>query len=275
MKFLYQDSHMTTIKREEDELLASSLFLSSDYEITAMLRVDVRSFRVKRACLDTYRSPGNCLNGGKDLPQLVGFEAYFNEGRELLRAVGNEGNGVPRDLFNECVNGIIQAETYLLEERGFPSPRAYEEFWEKSYATSCRYYAHVARATYTWYEYLGHTQRRGNLFNRYKSCAVYQKRDGDLVAQGSFSDSFHELGLSAQLRRDGVIADISGNFIRTRDPVCLEVEQRLASLKGKPVTELGKRDIREMLGGAEGCVHLADIANDLRKAIAAALKRPH
>ena len=273
MRVLYQNSYVTTVKREGDELLASSFFLSSGYEATAALRVDVSSFRVKRARLDIYRSPGNSLNGGKDLPHLEGIEAYFNEAGQLLQAVGKEGNGIPRDLFNECLNGIIQAETYVFEERGFPSPRAYEEFWEQFYSDSCRFYRHLARTTHTWYEHVGPTSRRGNLFNRYKNCAVYRTPDGNMAATGSFSDSFHELGLTVLLQRDGLITGVSGNFIRVPDPVCAESEKHLASLTGKLVTGLGKKDIRAMVGGAEGCMHLLDIANDVRKAATAALEQ--
>ncbi len=120
------------------------------------------SFRVRRARLDIYRSPGNSLNGGKDLPHLEGIEAYFNEAGQLLQAVGTEGNGMTRDLFNECINGMIQAETYVYEERGFPSPRAYEEFWEQYYSHSCRFYTHLGRTTHTWYRACGrHTAARG------------------------------------------------------------------------------------------------------------------
>ncbi len=272
MRVLYQNSYVTTVMREGDELLASSFFLSSCYEATATLRVDVSSFRVKRARLDIYRSPGNSLNGGKDLPQLEGIEAYFNEAGQLLQAVGNEGNGIPRDLVHECLNGIIQAETYLFEERGFPSPRAYEEFWEKFYSDACRYYTHLARTKQTWFGHLGCPHRQGNLFNRYKTCAVYQMMDGTLIAQGSFSDSFHELGLSVLLQQDGLITGVSSNFIRIPDPVCSESATHLALLTGKQFTKLSKRDIKAMVGGAEGCDHLLDIANDIRKAVTATLE---
>lgn len=94
-----------------------------------------------------------------------------------------------------------------------------------------------------------------------------------MVTTGSFNDSFQELGLSVLLQRDGLITDISGNFIRTRDPVCVETEQFLASLTGKLVTELDRKDIRTTLGGAEGCVHLVDITNDVCKAVTVALEQ--
>lgn len=260
--------------REGDELLAESYLLSSVMEATATLRVDASRFRVRHARWDIYRSPGGSLNRGKELPQLNGIEAYFQEARQLLQAVGDEGNGIPRELFNECVNGIIQAETFLYAERGFRSPREYEEFWEKFYTNSCRYYKHLERTTQTWYDFVGDPGRQGRLFNRYKSCQVFRTMDGTLVANGSFVDSFHELGVSMLLDASGLITAISGNFIRPPDQICVESEKHLASLPGRFISDMSKKDVIAAVGGAEGCMHLMDIVNEVRKAAAAALAEP-
>jgi hypothetical protein len=272
MRLVYQSGYSTTVRREGDELLAESFLLSSYMEAVASLRVDVSGFRVRHAQWEIYRSPGGSLNGGRVLPQVNGIETYFKEAGRLLRAAKEDGGEVPRELFNECVNGIIQAETFLYYERGFGSPREYEEFWEKSFTDSCRYYKHLERTTQTWCGFVGDLNRQGRLFDRYKSCQVFQTMDGTMVANGSFVDSFHELGVSMLLDAEGLITAVSGNFIRPPDQVCVESEKYLASLPGRFVGGLSRKDVAALIGGAEGCVHLMDIVNEVRKAAAAALE---
>lgn len=273
MRALYYNNYVNTIRWEGDELLAESYFLSTQFEAAAVLRVDVRSFRVKEARWDIYRSPGGALNGGQIVPELNGIAAYFDGVQDIMKKTRGLGGGLPRVLFTECVKGLIQAETYVYKERGYPTTRDYDEYWNTSYLNQCRYYSNLDRVTLSWFDYVGDPHREGCIFNRYKNCAVYQTVDGTMVANGSFIDSFHELGVSMLLRKDGLITAVSGNFLRPPDPVCVESEQHLASLPGKFVTDLSKKDLAAVVGGAHGCAHLLDIVDDVCRAVTVVIQQ--
>lgn len=272
MRALYHQFYSSSVRREKNELLAESFFLSTRGEAVGSLRVDVSSFKIGEARWDIYRSPDGRLNGGRSLPEIEGMVAYFEDVRQILRTVGDQGGGLPRELIAECIKAIIQAETYVFRERGFSTTRDYDEHWNRMYLNGCRYYSHLDRVTLSWFDYVGDPGRQGCLFNRCKSCAVHRMLDGTMVASGSFSDTFHELGVSLLLTGSGVVTAVSGNFLRPPDPVCVECEQRLMGLPGKNLARLGRKETAAMLGGAEGCLHLLDLVNDLCRAAAVAVE---
>lgn len=268
MRALYHQFYSSSVRREKDELLAESYFLSTRGEAVASLRADVSSFEVREARWDIYRSPDGGPRGGRSVPEIKGMVAYFEDVHRILRTVGDEGGGLPRELIAECVKAIIQAETYVYRERGFPTTRDYDQHWNRMYLNGCRYYSHLDRVTLSWYDYVGDPDRQGCLFNRCKSCTVHQMLDGTIVACGSFSDTFHELGVSLLLTGSGLVTAVSGNFLRPPDPVCVECEQKLMGLPGKNLARLTKKETAALIGGAEGCLHLLDLVNDLRRAAA-------
>jgi len=275
MEVLYQGSFFSTVKRVHGgELLAETFFISTAFEAVGWLRVGLKSFEIKEARWDIYRSPDNSLNGGRNSPELKGVEAYFKVGGDLRRAVGGVGGGLPQELLAECIRGIIQAETFVFAERGYPTARAYEEFWKKTYLNSCRKYSNLDRVIQSWYDHVGDCTRNGCLFTRNKSCSVYRQPDGSLMATGGFSDSFHELSVCLSIAGiGGVITACTGNFLRAPDPVCFENVDHLASLIGKDIANLSKKELAKDTGGPQGCNHLVDIIYDTGKAVAAAKQK--
>lgn len=268
MEALYHSSSFTTVKTlPGGELLAECFYLGTDIEAVGKLQVDAKSFSIRGARWDIYRSPGGSLNGGRDLPELLGVEAYFNSGGDLRRAAGGEGGGLPRELLAECVRGIIQAETFIFNERGYPTARAYEESWKKMYSDSCRYYSNLDRVTRSWFDHVGGLLRSGCLYNRCKSCSVRRLPEGGLTAAGSFSDSFHELGVHLSLTGEGVATTCTGNFLRAPDRVCFENAGHLDYLVGKKIAALNKKMVAAGLGGPQGCNHLVDIVYDIARAV--------
>ena len=272
MRVLYQNSYVTTVKREGDELLASSFFLSSDYEATAALRVDVSSFRVKRARLDIYRSPGNSLNGGKDLPQLEGIEAYFNEAGQLLQAVGNgrkrNSPGPVQRVHQRHHPGgdlrLSRSEAFLHPghtrssgSNSTPIPAASTRTWR----------APLTPGSGMW----ATRSARGTCSTAIRAAQFTGSRTAPWWPQVISAIPFTSWGYLVLLQQDGLITGVSGNFIRVPDPVCAESDNHLASLAGKQFTGLSKKDSEPWWEEQEGCMHLLDIANDLRKAATAAL----
>ncbi|MDF9407509.1 DUF2889 domain-containing protein [Pelotomaculum isophthalicicum JI] len=272
MKILYQSNSFSTVKvNHGDELLVNSSLISTDFEAVGQMVTDLKSFRIKKARWDIYRSPDGSMNGGKELPELAGVEAYFSAGGFLRRVVGDEAGGLPRELLAECVKGLIQAETFVFIDRGYPSAKAYEDYWDEIYLNACRYYSNLERIARRWFDYVGYCHRERNLFNRFLCCRVCGLDNGHLTASGSFSDSFHELGVCVDLNDGGTVVDCTGNFLRAPDQVCFENREHVLKLIGKKIARMEKKEIGELVGGPHGCNHLVDIVHGIGKAVAVSL----
>ncbi|MDD4170503.1 MAG: DUF2889 domain-containing protein [Desulfotomaculaceae bacterium] len=268
MQALYQVNRFITVDTlGEEQLLAKSILTSTDFEAVGQLITDQSSLRIEQARWAIYRSPGNRLNGGQELPGLKGVEAYLNSGKELTRLVGQEAGGLPRELLAECVRGIVQAESFIFKKRGFPAPQAYEDHWDRGYLSTCRYYSNLELGLRRWYDHIGYCERSQNLYNRSKSCTVCRQDDGGLTASGSFIDSFHEIFVQLTLDSNGIAAGCSVNYLRAPDPVCAESSEHIVKLIGKDMTQLKKKGIGNLVGGAQGCEHLVDIIYDLSRAV--------
>lgn len=273
MEVLYQSNVFSSVKKvHSEELLASSSFLSTELEAVAQLRADIKSFRITEARWDIFRSPGDVLNGGRNLDELKGVEAYFSAGGALRKAAGDEGGGLPRELLADCVRGIIQAETFVFTGRGYPTAKEYEQYWDGMYLDSCRYYSNLDRVQRKWFDYVDSSMGRTCLFNRSKSCVVYRQPGGELSAFGAFSDSFHELGVHVSFTGEGVITSSTGNFLRAPDQVCFENSAHLSLLVGKSIAGIGKKEVAVEVGGPQGCSHLVDLIYDVGKAVARGVK---
>lgn len=264
MKVLYNRSLFCTVKRlHQGDILAETSLVGTDCEAVAGIRADLKTYHVKWAGWEIFRSPGGTLDGSGEVDGIVGKEAYFNIGGELRKELGDAFGGVPGELLSECVRGLIQAETFIQVERGYPTPQSYDAYWKEFYKDSCRYYSNLDRISEEWHDYVGDAARRGNLYNKNKCCTVYLRSDGGYTSTGTFMDSFHEMGVVLYLSPDGIAIDCAGNFLRAPDRVCFENAEHLPRLMGKKVPGLSKKDIAATAGGPQGCVHLVDILYDL------------
>jgi hypothetical protein len=267
MELIYQKCWHCTVKRvHAGELLAETTVLGTETEATGRLKVDQNSYEIKDARWEVFRSPGGIYNGSSEAPGLIGATAYFNIGRELRREVGDTAGGLVRDLLAQCVSGIIQSETFLFQERGFPTLRAYSEHWRKFQANTCRYQSNLDRVVRWWDEFVGGLKHGLNLFNRSKYCSVYLV-EGGIIAHCGFSDSYHELGLSCKLDLNGQVKECTGSFLRAPDRVCYECALLTSGLKGLELTGYSKKQLSEIVGGPQGCEHLLDLTEELRKAV--------
>lgn len=266
MKIIAQSNFFSLVERvHNDELYAKSFYVSTGYEATGWLKVALDNFRVKDARWDIFRSPNNILNGGDYVDKLKGETAYLAIGSKLRQAPGDEREGLPREVLAECVRAIIQAESFLYVERGFPTAQAYEEHWNKMYLNSCRFYSNLDRVEQQWCEHVGDYPREQNLFNRSKGCVICRQADGSLLATGSFIDSFHELGIYVSLSEKGIVTSCTGSFLRAPDHVCFENTRHLNLLAGNNIINMSKKDIGKIAGGSEGCDHLVDMLNEIRR----------
>lgn len=269
MPLVYSNSFVTTVHRlNAGELIARSHLLATDCEAAASIRAATASFAVSEARWDILRSPEGRLNGGRDVVELQGAEAYLGAG-PVLRAATRADGELPRRLLAECVKGIIQSETYLFPDRGFADSETYEADWKKNYTGSCRLYSNRDYHGRSWFEHVAERAWSDSLFIRCKTATVTAAGEG-LALSGSFSDSFHELGVTLTIA-DGAIAAAYGNFLRAPDPVCTRTPAVLAALRGRKLADIGKESIGQQIGGPQGCAHLADLIDFLLQAARAAL----
>lgn len=266
MQLVFQ-SHFSTIVKTNDykEILADSYYVSTKHEATGHIQANIDDFIIAKANWDVCRSHRVHEIGSADVNHLIGQEAYFNVGPALNEAFGSVG-AFQKELIAECVRGIIQAETYLYNERGFESPESYDNAWKIMYLNSCRYYSHLDRVVNKWHEHVGKLDRLDYLFHRNKTCSIIDNNEKNLLVTGYFSDSFHQMGVMMGLT-DGVIVNCTGNLLRAPDKVCFETGAYLTGLVGMNVNELNKKEASKTIGGSQGCSHLVDIVSEMVRSI--------
>lgn len=269
MKAVYQSTYSCFVERQGEELTAKSVFISTDCEVSAQIIVDVKSFKIKQARWDAFRLPDGYTRIVKEIPELIGVEAYFYAGNFIRRIVGEEMNSIPLELIIECVRGVGQAEAFLIPERGFSTLEDFDEYCVTIGQDSCRYYSNLDRIVMSWTEYMGeHSYSRDKgLFYRHKNYQVFQKPDGNFLASSGFIDSFHEIVLVTSFTQDGLVSECGGDFLRAPDKLCFEIVELLPRLIGKKLAEMNKKEIAALVGGSDGCTHLFEICWDLGRAI--------
>lgn len=242
-------------------MFGRTAFLSTELECAASLRVNIRSFHIEKARWEVYRGPGGPLS--RDIPELAGVEAYLGSGNSLRQAVLKDCGGKALSLISETVRGIIQAETFVYRERGYQDAKSYDDYWEKMYIDTCRYYSNLDRISRRWEDHVSSQKRCNNLFNRFKGISVAE--DGDMYsAAASLSDSFHEVGINLALEKEsGAVTAVDCRLLRAPDPVCFESGCFGQNLLGQKLPSMSKKEIAGALTGSQGCVHIIDLCSDL------------
>jgi hypothetical protein len=257
MTVLYQSNYFTAVQKNGADVVARCQLLSTELEAVAAVTVAADTFRISAARWDICRSRGGARNSGRDIPALLGVEAYLGSGPALRSALKDDGD-IAYSLVAECVKGIIQSETYLYVERGYGNADNLQAFWKKNAVSSCHLYSNIPRITRSWNEYVTVRAWPDNLFCRFKTACVAAGPDGADTVRGSFCDSFHELVISLAVDKNAITA-CEGEFLRAPDPVCPETLDNLAALVGRPLAEITKNFIGERIGGPAGCSHMTDL----------------
>ncbi|MEL7656077.1 MAG: DUF2889 domain-containing protein [Bacillota bacterium] len=260
---LEQNCMFCTVNKEGKHIASTTVFIGKNFEVQAQLLVDINSFQICRAEWEISRAYGNISLGKGNALELIGAEAYFNMKQALDKLKEPNGGTRIKSLFFECVKGLIQAETYVFAERGFSSEAAYETYWHEREKNGCRYYSHPNDWDSGWFEYVGSYKRQSNLFNKCKNYRL-MKNGSDLVGQGSFSDSYHEMSAELHFNKiTGIISRCELLIFRAPEGICFENRMHGAKLVGTNCYTLTRRQVTEIVGGAQGCYHLADLITDL------------
>jgi hypothetical protein len=266
MTLIYHSNIFTVVTRIGlGQLVARSTLLATGWEATASISAATATFVIADARWDICRSPGSAHNGGRPVPALSGVAAGLGSGPALRAAARDEGD-LPYRLLAECVKGIVQSETYLFRERGYPDAETYEKSWKENYTGSCRRYSDRTYHGRSWYEHVTDRAWSDFLFSRVKTAAVTAGADDSLDIAGSFTDSFHEFGARLTVH-DGVVTAAQGAFLRAPDDICTESTAAFAALPGTPLASLGREAVARHLGGPQGCVHMADLVTHMLHAI--------
>lgn len=266
MEAIFNRRWTCVVKKLPAFLEVEAYYLDTARELSVRLEVEPRTFAIMRATSESCRGPeGREHCRVREIPELAGIPAYFEAGRELQRVRWE--SELERLLLAECVRSVIQAETFLLPERGFNSAEAYDEYWEQMYRNSCRYYSHLDRVRRRWMEHVAEQERFSLLYVRHCTLSVYRGGGGSsgLLLTGAFGDSFHELNLVLEVARPGgSVVSASACMLRGPDEVCREAMELATGLVSGQIAALkSKKEVAALLGGQDGCVHLIDLAYNL------------
>lgn len=242
-------------------LYARTAFLSTELECATILRVNINTFHIEKARWEVYRGPGGPLSA--DIGGLTGVEAYLGSGNALRQAVLKDCGEKALPLISETVRGIIQAETFIFLERGYRDAKSYDDYWEKMYINTCRYYSNLDRISRRWEDHVSDQNRFNNLFNRFKGISVAEG-DGVYSASASLSDSFHEVGVNLTVDKSmGAVTAVNCRLLRAPDPVCFEAGEFGQNLLGQKLPAMSKKEVAGALAGSQGCIHIIDLCSDL------------
>jgi len=242
---------------------AVATYLSFAAEYTVQMTVEAGSFRILGGQWEVSRPTAELVCGKAAFPaSLIGAEAYLS-----FRFPEDISAFMPKRivrLVRDCVRGLIQAETWLLPERGFASDSEYDAVFDDIYQGGCRAYSHPHEDEETWMQYVGEYRREWNLFNRTKTFVVDRdETSGQLRVSGSFCDSFHEMLVRfAASAKTGEV--ISSDFVFKRAPmsICFSCEELAQGLVGMRLP-LDKAQLAALAAGGEGCSHIFDLLCDL------------
>lgn len=264
---VYQRSWHSHVRRQVEGLLVEAFYLDMEREYCARMQVHPLSFEVLTAQFEVYREPGREGCKTIEIPQMNGLEAYLGSGPKLRKALEDLDGGFANELFAEGVRAVVQAETFLWQERGFDSPLHYSRHFGEIFKNACRYYSFPERVTREWCDYAG-TQRDGILFSRSKEQLLYGAGD-ELLLLGSLNDSFHGAVLRLELTgEEEKVKRVKGFLPRVPDEVCREAAAYAEALEGQKLAGMDKKKVAALMGKGEGCVHLIDLAGDALKTLA-------
>ena len=256
----------------EKELISQAMLLSTRYEYSATLCATKDEFKITRAYYSIHRCPDMSKRVEADIPELIGGSAQADGVKAIKDLKDFSGDGNIKELLIECVRGMIQAETYLLEELGFKTREEYEEDWRIDKDGYCRAYWNTAPPIEEWPTYIGAYEhyRTENFYNKYKSYVILQKNEGEAIINGVYNDSFHEM--HSEITYDLANRNINAfDMIVCRAPhaPCYELSYTAAdSFIGKSIDSFPKREVGKLIGGGPGCFHLVDIVYDMASAAA-------
>ncbi|MCB6993526.1 DUF2889 domain-containing protein [bacterium 210820-DFI.6.37] len=272
MEILKQAGIMNRVSLQGKELLSRTLYLDRQYEMEGVIRADVRSLVIQDAWQEVLKAPDQACTGLRRVPFPQGTAAGLS-GKKALPLLGQLPEGAQvKYLMNQCMNGIIQSESYVYQERGFCDKEAYNRYWDKIEEQGCRMYSQPHEEDPRWMDYIPQYRRRRTLFNRIKTLRVEGDGAG-CICRGMFSDSYHELNAEIFCdRKSGVVSECKLAYLRAPGRACFDNVLCGKELEGKNLYTVSKEELLWIFGRSAGCYHLVELMKDLIAQARAAAK---
>jgi hypothetical protein len=273
MALVYQRfTHVAVTRSGQDVLLAID-FMDSHREDNISLLLDSSDFTVKEAMGETPRNPGGVM-GFRDLKALVGKKIYLKAAqgiKESLMGMPKEERGHLFQMILAGISNVVQAEVFLLKERGFATPAEFEAYFQKMYEGGCIYYSNLDRVQRDFLAYVEENHKgRGqrSLFSRQSNTTV-RSAPGDerYLIRCNICDSFHEMAIKLLVDSDRTVLATRSSMVRVPDPVCREGLDSLDELVGQRLTTDNVKALVATAGGPKGCAHLGDLVADAVRAL--------
>ena len=271
MDILMQRRIANTVRREKrepgntgaaDRIISETLWLDRDRELKGVIAAETASLRILEAYIEVLKAPG-------DSPAVIPCDfppgtTAFIDGKKAAAAFRSLPEGrAAKYLMGQCINGVIQAETYFWEERGFEDPESYNSYWDVLEENGCRMYTHPDPEDLRWLDYVPPGRRERSLFHRLKNSRI-MRCGGELVCSGDFTDSYHEISLEMACDEEsGAIGRCGIRYLRAPGKACFCNDVHAQELIGRNLYEMTGRDVLDLAGRSEGCYHLVEILKDI------------
>lgn len=268
MDLIYQrfwHSQVTRIKPEK--VISITNFLDTHSEIRTVLEVGVHDLIISDALVETYRQYNNKLIEPLAFrPAIQGIKAYFGSGRPIKEAMSSHPQLIEPVLEN--IMALIQGEAYLYPEMGFETAQAYDDYWDKEFKGTCKFYSNLDKATERFMDNIQPAHRPTFLFGRYRNVAIFVLGSATFQVNINFSDSFHEMAINFTCQGSKYrVTEITGWMLRCPDPVCQQALLDLKGIIGCELAESREKDILNRTGGVQGCTHIGLMMVDAARAL--------
>lgn len=277
MALVYQRFTHLAVNRAQSDVLLTINFMDSHREDNLSLLLDSSDFTVKEASGETPRNPGGVM-GFRDLHALEGKKIYLKGAqgiKESLMGMPKEEREHLFQLILAGISSVVQAEVFLLAERGFSTPAEFEAYFKKIYEDGCIYYANLNRVQRDFLAYVEANHKgRGSksLFSRHSNTTIRSAPGAErYLVRCNICDSFHEMAIKLLVDSDKTILATRASLVRVPDPVCRESLDSFDKLVGKRLATENVKALVTSAGGSEGCTHLGDLVADAVRSLEKAL----
>ncbi len=120
-----------SVDLQNDKVVSRCVVLQRNWEAEAILTMSVETFIIERAECEIHRKTAPRYDKYETITELEGCSGYIEGKRVLNQLRGKPAGELLRYLFTQCINGVIQAETYVYRQRGFETPNQYNKYWDK------------------------------------------------------------------------------------------------------------------------------------------------
>ena len=264
MKIIAQCAVNTTVQRNNDILVSETVYIDRNFEAKGFIYANVHNLKMQDAFYEILNTQNTQISDDiYHLTFVPGTKAFIDGKKAFSHLTKTEHERMAKYLINQCINGVIQAESYIYADRGFISKEQYNLFWDKIEKDGCRLCRYPSPEDKRWMDYIPQKNREKTLFNRHKTSTII-KRENTLECISVFIDSYHELNLIIYCNaKTGIISDCEIEYSRAPGAACYTNKTHSYKLKGKSIYKLTKKEILSFFGFSEGCYHLVEMASDI------------